>query len=100
MSSYSSFRAPRSKKVNLEKARISLSRWCAIASESFARALLDFGRAETIRSLIFKCVWFRRLEGKELDSDVATLPADRVKEASVYEIFGIVLAVPLFLREG
>jgi len=36
--------------------------------------------------------------GRRMDSAVAPLPEDRVKDASVFEICGIDLAGPLFLR--
>ena len=58
--------------------------------------ILGGGRA--IRSVISKCVRCCRFAGCRMDSAVAPLPEDRVKDASVFEICGIDLAGPLFLR--
>ena len=56
------------------------------------------GGQRAIRSVISKCVRCHRFAGHRIDSAVAPLPEDRVKEASVFEICGIDLAGPLFLR--
>ncbi|CAG7837087.1 unnamed protein product [Allacma fusca] len=55
---------------------------------------------KTIRSVISKCVRCRRHEAKGLETVPAPLPLDRVRMVSVYEVTGVDLAGPLFLKGG
>ena len=57
------------------------------------------GGRRAIRSVISKCVRCRRFAGRMMDSAVASLPQDRVKDASVFEICGIELAGLYFFVE-
>ncbi|XP_055940812.1 uncharacterized protein LOC129971244 [Argiope bruennichi] len=55
---------------------------------------------KTVRSILSKCVVCKRHSAKKLDILTAYLPEDRIREAAVFEICGIDLAGPLFLRDN
>ncbi|XP_021966492.1 uncharacterized protein LOC110861672 [Folsomia candida] len=54
----------------------------------------------SIRSVIAKCVQYRRLKVKNLEVEPAALPEDRVKNAKVFEVIGVDLAGPLYLKDN
>lgn len=55
---------------------------------------------KTVRSILSKCVICKRHSAKKLDTLTAPLPEDRIREAAVFEICGIDLAGPLFLKDN
>jgi hypothetical protein len=55
---------------------------------------------KTIRSVINKCLKCKRYQAKNARVQETCLPEDRVRSASVFEVVGIDLAGPLFLKDG
>lgn len=55
---------------------------------------------QTIRRVINKCVRCRRFNSRKTEVIPAPLPEDRVREATVFEIVGIDLTGPLYLKGG
>lgn len=53
---------------------------------------------KTIRNVVSKCVRCRRYSAKPGVSDPVSLPVDRVRDANVFEVVGIDLAGPLYLK--
>ncbi|XP_011705757.1 PREDICTED: uncharacterized protein LOC105460953 [Wasmannia auropunctata] len=56
------------------------------------------GGRRTVRSVIRQCVVCRRHDAKAIQAIPAPLPEDRVRDAAVFEIVGIDLAGPVFLK--
>jgi hypothetical protein len=54
----------------------------------------------TVRKELSRCARFKIHEQKGIQVVPGTLPEDRVGEASVFEVTGVDLAGPLFLKEG
>ena len=52
----------------------------------------------TVRSIINKCVTCRRYTAKPLETETASLPLNRVKEASISEVIGIDYVGPVYLN--
>ncbi|GFX09235.1 uncharacterized protein TNCV_1068211 [Trichonephila clavipes] len=55
---------------------------------------------KTVREVVMKCVPCRRYSSNSPMSEPVSLPADRVKDANAFDITGIDLAGPLFIRDG
>jgi hypothetical protein len=53
----------------------------------------------TVRKVLSKCVRCKRHEQQGIQVAPGTFPEDRVRDASVFEVAGIDLAGPLFLKE-
>ncbi|KAG8175501.1 hypothetical protein JTE90_009135 [Oedothorax gibbosus] len=54
---------------------------------------------KAIRSVIAKCVICLRYKQANLDAPAAALPENRTKEASIFEIIGVDLTGPLYLKD-
>ncbi|GFT09056.1 integrase catalytic domain-containing protein [Trichonephila clavipes] len=54
----------------------------------------------TVRNIIQNCVKCKRYNAGPVKSESVSLPADRVRDAGVFEVIGIDLAGPLFLKNG
>ncbi|GFS82557.1 integrase catalytic domain-containing protein [Trichonephila clavipes] len=54
----------------------------------------------TVRNIIQNCVKCKRYNAGPVKSEFVSLPADRVRDAGVFEVIGIDLAGPLFLKNG
>jgi hypothetical protein len=54
----------------------------------------------TIRKIISKCVVCRRHSTKSTNVPPAPLPENRIKDAAVFQVIGVDLAGPLFLKDG
>lgn len=52
----------------------------------------------TVRGVLRQCVRCQRFRSKPLVSDPVSLPANRVKDAHVFEIVGVDLAGPLYIK--
>ncbi|XP_045482841.1 uncharacterized protein LOC123686673 [Harmonia axyridis] len=55
---------------------------------------------KTLRSIVTKCVVCRRYNGKSSEVSPIPLPRDRVRDANVFEVAGVDLAGPLYIRSG
>lgn len=55
---------------------------------------------KSIRNVIKNCVRCQRYNAKAAISEPVALPADRVKDANIFQVIGIDLAGPLYLRNG
>lgn len=55
---------------------------------------------KTVRHILSKCVICTRYVGHNLKAPIASLPTDRIKDSSVFEVVGVDLAGPLHLRDG
>ncbi|GFU20322.1 integrase catalytic domain-containing protein [Trichonephila clavipes] len=55
---------------------------------------------ETIKSILNECFICARFKVKSLSSGPSPLPPDRVNDCSIFEVVGIDLAGPLFLKTG
>ncbi|GFY27140.1 uncharacterized protein TNCV_2067611 [Trichonephila clavipes] len=55
---------------------------------------------KTIRSAISNCIVCRRHSTKAIGTIYVSLPEDRIREASIFEVVGIDLAGPLILKDG
>ena len=53
-----------------------------------------------IRTVLSNCIICKRYSIKRMESVSIPLPVDRVRDASVFEIIGVDLAGPLFLKEN
>lgn len=58
------------------------------------------GGRKAIRSIISKCVTCKRQKGRKLEAQPGMLPADRLREAVVFEIVGIDFAGPIYLKNN
>ncbi|CAG7719526.1 unnamed protein product [Allacma fusca] len=55
---------------------------------------------KTIRAVVAKCTRCHRFDVKKLEAIPAPLPLDRIRMASIFEVTGVDLAGPLFLKGG
>ena len=55
---------------------------------------------KTIKNVLYNCIICKRFKVKSLSSEPTPLPPDRVTDCAVFEIVGIDLAGPLFLKTG
>ncbi|GFX30428.1 transposable element Tc1 transposase [Trichonephila clavipes] len=55
---------------------------------------------KTIKSILNECFICARFKGKSLSSGPSPLPPDRVNDCTIFEVVGIDLAGPLFLKTG
>lgn len=58
------------------------------------------GGRRVIKSVVTKCVICRKHESKKIEAPSPSLPVDRVRAASAFEVVGVDLAGPLFLRDN
>ncbi|GBM67717.1 hypothetical protein AVEN_244302-1 [Araneus ventricosus] len=58
------------------------------------------GGRRTLRKIWNACVKCRRFKSKSPTADPVSLPADRVKNAAVFEVVGVDLAGPLYIKRG
>uniref|UniRef100_A0A5S6QML0 Integrase catalytic domain-containing protein n=1 Tax=Trichuris muris TaxID=70415 RepID=A0A5S6QML0_TRIMR len=58
------------------------------------------GGRRTVRSVIAGCVRCKRFKAQRIEVPPVTLPLDRVREASVFEVVGVDLAGPLLMKTG
>ncbi|XP_018394549.1 PREDICTED: uncharacterized protein LOC108773287 [Cyphomyrmex costatus] len=56
------------------------------------------GGRRTVRSVVRQCVVCRRHDAKDIQVITAPLPEDQVRDAAIFEIVGIDLAGPVFLK--
>lgn len=54
----------------------------------------------TIKSEVSKCIQCKRFKSKSIETPSICLPEHRVRDAAVFEIVGIDLAGPLYLKSG
>jgi hypothetical protein len=54
----------------------------------------------TVLTVLSRCIRCKKHEQKGIQVVPGTLPEDRVRDASVFEVTGVDLAGPLFLKEG
>ncbi|XP_055936594.1 uncharacterized protein LOC129966206 [Argiope bruennichi] len=54
---------------------------------------------KTVRSIISKCVICKRHSGKNLDAEPALITKDRIRDTAVFEIVGVDLVGPLYLKD-
>ncbi|XP_055941739.1 uncharacterized protein LOC129971787 [Argiope bruennichi] len=54
---------------------------------------------KTVRSIISKCVICKRHSGKNLDAEPAPITKDQIRDTAVFEIVGVDLAGPLYLKD-
>lgn len=54
----------------------------------------------TIRKVLRRCILCKRYDARHPEVQAAPLPEDRIKDSAVFEVTGIDLAGPLFLRDG
>ncbi|XP_008484712.1 uncharacterized protein LOC103521378, partial [Diaphorina citri] len=57
------------------------------------------GGRRTIRSILKSCVVCQRFTSKNIQTPAIPLPIDRVRDAKVFEISGVDLAGPLFVKD-
>jgi len=55
---------------------------------------------KTVRQVISKCVKCQRFSAGRIETEPGVPPTDRVRDASIFEVVGIDLAGPLYLRDG
>lgn len=58
------------------------------------------GGRKTMRKVISSCVTCKRFTSKPLDAPMSAPPEDRVRQASAFEIVGVDLAGPIYLKHG
>ncbi|GBN49024.1 hypothetical protein AVEN_59438-1, partial [Araneus ventricosus] len=58
------------------------------------------GGRRTVRKIWNACVRCRRFKSKSPTADSVSLPADRVKDTAVFEVVGVDLAGPLYIKQG
>ncbi|GFV66202.1 integrase catalytic domain-containing protein [Trichonephila clavipes] len=59
------------------------------------------GGRRTVRKIWNNCIKSRRFKSISLVvAEPSSLPADRVKEAAVFEVIGVDFAIPLYLKRG
>ncbi|GFT93058.1 putative RNA-directed DNA polymerase from transposon X-element [Trichonephila clavipes] len=63
--------------------------------------IFGFLRARrTVRNIIQNCVKCKKYNAGPVKSESVSLPADRIRDAGVFEVIGIDLAGPFFLKNG
>ena len=55
---------------------------------------------KTVTAVLSKCITCKRFNSKNLESSPISLPENRVKDAAVFQIIGIDMAGPLFLKSN
>jgi len=55
---------------------------------------------KTVKSIVSKCVRCRRYQSKNLETEPVGLPRDRIGNSAVFQVIGVDLAGPLYLRGG
>ncbi|GFU78901.1 integrase catalytic domain-containing protein [Trichonephila clavipes] len=55
---------------------------------------------KAIKNVLYNCIFCKRFKVKSLSSEPTSLPPDRVTDCAPFEIVGIDLAGPLFLKDG
>lgn len=58
------------------------------------------GGRRAMRAIFAKCFTCKRYNSKPISVDVPALPLDRVRDACVFEVVGIDMARPLYLKDG
>lgn len=61
--------------------------------------LIHRGR-KTVRGVLTKCVRCRRFTAKSVDTPAPPLPEDRVRDALIFEVTGVDVAGPMYLKGG
>ncbi|GBN44278.1 hypothetical protein AVEN_211377-1 [Araneus ventricosus] len=64
------------------------------------KTLFPNGGRRTVRKIWNACVRYRRFKSKSPTADPVSLPSDRVKDAAVFEVVGVDLAGPLYIKQG
>ena len=67
---------------------------------SSMRTFLDLKNRITIRQIINQCLMCKLYKVKPAETLSAPLTEDRVREAATYEIAGLDICCPLFLKNG
>ena len=55
---------------------------------------------KTVRGVLTKCVRCRRFTAKSVDTPAPPLPEDRVRDALIFEVTGVDVAGPMYLKGG
>jgi len=55
---------------------------------------------KTVKSVLSKCVKCQRFTAKNLNATASPLPENRIRDAAVFQITGLDMASPLFLKEN
>lgn len=55
---------------------------------------------KTIRSVVQQCVCCKRFNTKSCKTEPVSLPQDRVQDAAIFQVVGVDLAGPLYLKDG
>ena len=75
-----------------------MPRWCSNPFKLPETVLLAHGRKKTVKSVITKCDRCRRFDPKRLNTPLISLPRNQVKDAATFQVTGIDLFGPLFLK--
>ncbi|GFX83876.1 transposable element Tcb2 transposase [Trichonephila clavipes] len=67
---------------------------------SFYPSDFSFSGRRTVQKVRNNCIKCRRFKSRSLVAEPSSLPADRIKDASVFEVIGVDLAGPLYLKRG
>jgi hypothetical protein len=54
---------------------------------------------KSVRAILSKCVMCRRHEARHITASQPALPEPRVRDAAVFEMTGVDMTSPLFLRD-
>ncbi|GBM82543.1 hypothetical protein AVEN_29331-1 [Araneus ventricosus] len=71
---------------------------CPTSPQRAQRGILRGGR--TVRNVIGNCVRCKRYNAKSVNSESVPLPVDRIRDTNMFEVTGIDLAGPVFLKKG
>lgn len=84
------------KSIHLKKCHAGTNLLQTILRERF----FVIGARKAIKSIVYNCLTCKRFKVKNMSSEPAPLPSDRVTDCAVFEVVGIDLAGPLFLKTG
>nr|XP_042913425.1 uncharacterized protein LOC122273422 [Parasteatoda tepidariorum] len=91
---------PLVEKLIYEKHLVSGHRGTQVVLSDLRQTFWVLRGRKTVHRILKRCIRCKRYSSKKLEAVPASLPEDRVRDALVFEVTGVGLAGPLYLKNG
>ncbi|XP_042910984.1 uncharacterized protein [Parasteatoda tepidariorum] len=91
---------PLVEKLIYEKHLVSCHSGTQVVLSYLRQTFWVLGGRKTVQRILKRCIRCKRYSSKKLETVPASLPKDRVRDALVFEVTGVDLAGPLYLKNG